>query len=52
MASELPSSGEEAIIYLEGRVSRPSWPGGVDATSKKHFEASDDGADGVVGQSI
>src|SRR5262245_8417943 len=31
-------------------VSRPSWTGGVDATSREHREASFDGADGVVDQ--
>jgi len=29
---------------------RPSWTGGVDATSREYREASVDGADGVVDQ--
>ena len=29
-------------------ANRPSWPGGVDATSKKRRAASECGADGVV----
>jgi hypothetical protein len=28
----------------------PSWPGGVDATSRRYREASAEGADGVVVQ--
>ena len=31
-------------------IHRPSWPGGVAATSRRYREASFDGADGVVVQ--
>src|SRR5262245_26975680 len=49
-ATRQARTGEEGM-RRRANVHRPSWTGGVDATSRKYREASFDGADGVVDQS-